>query len=1080
MKKSLINFTAYLLFAFTAISLHAQVLDWGMNNEYRGSENAELYWKNRKPRENYWQQDVHYQIRAELDDKAETIKGKLWVRYYNNSPHAIKEAFFHLYQNSYQPGTLSEEKFKVNKTPYEFGKYEAANLGTAIQSFEVSYPSGAGETPLLRLPFEINNTILKCTLPKALAAGDSMDFYIDFTTYFDRGSIRRRMKVYDHDGVKHFNGVHWYPRLCVYDAKFTWETQQHIDKEFYGDFGQYDVELILPKKYIVEATGVNLNRNSIFDNKSWANVQISKFKDRKSGDPITSVFSDTLGTHTWKFHAINVHDFAWTADPTYRIDIKKYKNIECIALAQENNAQNWQPTATFLASVVKMYSEDFGPYLYPKIVAADAADGMEYPMLTLDGGVYPSHQGLIAHEVGHNWFFGMIGSNETYRACMDEGFTQFLTAWSMAKTKKDASQPNNTEFSTAYAGYLSDAIKGKDKQLNTHSDDFENAIGHDGGYRHVYYKTATMLYNLQYVLGDEVFLKAMQDYVKSWSLCHPYIEDFRNSITNSAKTDLNWFFDQWFESNKTVDYGIKKVKHNDSGYAITFKRKGEMIMPVDFTVSFKDRSTKNYTIPVSYFSKHGTRNTSPWIGWGMLRQIKTVQVYTKEKIENVVIDPSGRLADVYRVDNTWKKRCDLKFDWGNGMVNNIASNYKMKWRPDLWYNQIDGLKAGIHLDGNYAMFKHIFSLNTWYATGISPYFVTNLNNRISYVFRYDNNYLNGHSINLNSMFVAGVLKQQVGWQQKIKLFTVGANLNFLRNTNNNYWNIGYNNSNVLRFQNSNYNWPIDANNFTFNLTARRDYSVWGKTGFYGIKLRQALPGSDYQYAQASGEWINNLPIKKLNFRTRIFAMLGSNGNVAPESMLYLAGASPEDKLGNKFTRELNSIPLGDMVSATEGVFDRTLNLGGGLNLRGYNGYLIPQKMTGDTNTYIFNRGNSGISVNGELDFSNLFLRKRILKIFHIKPYLFGDAGILQWRNPANNSVVNSGIVADAGAGFIFSINDWENFFGQKFFAKTIGHWALLDAKPLNIRIEFPLFLNAAPNSEAYLQFRWQVGINAAF
>lgn len=1055
----------------------SQILNWARGNEYRSEANAALYWKNRKPRENYWQQDVYYQIKAELDDQKETISGKLWVRYYNNSPHSLTEAFFHLYQNSYQPGTLNEETMKVNKFPYTFGKYEEKNLGTSIESFSVAKP-GSGDKQTVA--YEIFNTVLKCKLPAAILPGDSLDFYIDFTTYFDRGSVRRRMKVYDHNGVKHFNGVHWYPRLCVYDAKFSWETAQHIDKEFYGDFGQYDVELILPKKYITEATGENINRNEVLPQNVWNRLQIKNFKDRKPEDPITQIFDDTNGKQSWKFHAINVHDFAWTADPTYRIDIVKYKNTECIALAQENNAQHWQPTAAFLASVVKMYSEDFGPYLYPKIVAADAADGMEYPMLTLDGGVYPSHQGLIAHEVGHNWFFGMLGSNETYRACLDEGFTQFLTAWAMRKTSKDLSEPNRTEYSIAFAGYLYDAIRGADKTLNTHSDDFENAVGQDGGYRNVYHKTATMLYNLQYLLGDELFQQAMKDYVKSWSLCHPYIDDFRQSITNTAKTDLNWFFDEWFESTKTADYAIKKVKKTKEGYDITFKRKGEMIMPVDFKVIYKNNTSQNYTIPVSYFEKPGSNNTSVWTAWGKLRPTKTVSVKTDNVIKNIIIDTSGRLADVYRIDNYWKKKSSWSFDWGNGMENNIASNYKIKWRPDLWYNQADGLKAGLHFDGNYAQFKHIFNLKMWYATGLGAYYLNNHKYPFSYTFDYENNYLRGHSINLSSNFIAGIIKQQLGWQQKIKLFTIGANLNFLRGIDNIYWNTFLNNSNVVSFQNTNLNWPINKNNFTVNAFVKRNYAVWGKSGFYQFKLRQSLPGSNYSYSSVSGEWINNLPIKRLNFRSRVFVSAGTNGNgYAPESMVYLAGASPEEKLMNKYTRDLNSIPFGDQLDISNGLVDRTLNLGGGLNLRGYNGYLLPQKTNGDSSSYIFARGNSGIAVNGELDFSNYFLRKQILKVFQVRSYLFGDAGILKWKNNGLKSV-NSGLVADAGVGFIFSVNNWKNILGQKFFARTLGHWALANTKPLNIRVEFPLFMNAIPSSQNYFQFRWQLGINAAF
>lgn len=110
-----------------------------------------------------------------------------------------------------------------------------------------------------------------------------------------------------------------------------------------------------------------------------------------------------------------------------------WNGIRVVAIAQEPNAAGWQLSAYFTANVIKVYSQDFGMYAWPKIVVADAKDGMEYSMLTLDNGTYPQHQNLLAHEVGHMWFYGMVGTNETYRAMMDEGFTQFLTVWAMDK-----------------------------------------------------------------------------------------------------------------------------------------------------------------------------------------------------------------------------------------------------------------------------------------------------------------------------------------------------------------------------------------------------------------------------------------------------------------------------------------------------------------------------------------------------------------------------------------------------------------------------------------------------------------------
>jgi hypothetical protein len=112
-----------------------------------------------------------------------------------------------------------------------------------------------------------------------------------------------------------------------------------------------------------------------------------------------------------------------------------------VSVVEEIHCPKWKTAASFAAEVIKVYSTDFGMYQYPKMVVADANDGMEYPMITFDGGSEPYFKGLFAHEIAHNWFYGMVGSNETYRAMMDEGFTQFLTVWSLVKIAGDIDQP---------------------------------------------------------------------------------------------------------------------------------------------------------------------------------------------------------------------------------------------------------------------------------------------------------------------------------------------------------------------------------------------------------------------------------------------------------------------------------------------------------------------------------------------------------------------------------------------------------------------------------------------------------------
>ena len=1041
---------------FMLTGLQAQNMDWALGNTYRSAANP-MYWKNKKPYEGYWQQDVYYKIAAKLDDVEETITGQETLKYYNNSPHILTKAYFHLYQNAVQPGSLVDNLYTVNGVKHEFGEYEAQNLGTVIDNFEVNG---------VKVTFRVNYTVLECELPGGLAPGDSCVFTIGFKTYFDRGSIRRRMKVYDHDGYKHFNGVHWYPRICVYDHKFTWETAQHMEHEFYGDYGAYDVDLQLPTEYVNEATGVLQNPTEAYPNGLRQKLDIRNFKGKPVGEK-PSVITPKDGTwKSWKYHADNVHDFAWTADPTYRIGEYDYRGVKCIALAQENNAGKWQATDTFVAFVIATYSKDFGTYEYPKMVAADAADGMEYPMLTLDGGQYPSHQGLIAHEVGHNWFFGMIGNNETYRASLDEGFTQFLTSWCMKKAKGQFRYPNDIDFGTAYAGYMYDAIDGEDAVLNTHSDDFNNAVGHGGGYKHVYYKTATMLYNLQYVLGDSVFQIAMQDYVRQWKICHPYIEDFRNSITMSAKTDLNWFFDQWFETTKYCDYGISKVKQNKAGeWKITLKRKGDMIMPVDLKVTTADGNKLNITVPVSYYKKPGTFNAQEmWMGWGFLRKKYELKLNLKSDIKSVELDPTYRLADINRLNNNWHRLIGISFDKENSLDRDYRTGYNLRWRPDAWYSYEDGLRAGIKLSGDYAARKHIFNLYTWYQESVGILYVQKSNN-FSYWFDYRNFLRKKGEIVMGSRYIANVWINQIGWEKSIERGRLTSGIKYMRRVYSpgNYITPQPINDQYFGYLPSQKYWS-KGNNISFNLGYTFNYSRYANAGSWNMALRTSTPWSDAAYGFVRLTWLNNLSLGKAVLKTRLFGQTGTGTNSPAESMLYASGANPEEIQDNKIVRDWSTYRL------SRNTLNQNVSFGGGLNLRGYNGYALAHKV-GDT-VRTFYRGSNGASVNAELDLSKYFDFLPKMKMVGLNFYLFGDVGVMAYQ--LKGKMINSGLISDAGAGFMLNIRSWNLLVPKK------SRPGLTALNPLQIRFDMPFFVSAVQTGEQNVTFRWLLGINRAF
>ncbi len=1079
------------------------------NNPYPSPNNSH-YWKNKKPYEGYWQQDVHYTINAILNEEDELINGQEILVYTNNSPNTLTEAYFHLYQNAVQPGSLTDELYKQNKAKVTFGKYEAQKLGTVIHSIQINpedNPIRDEPRESQNIAFEIQNTLLKIKLPTPLKPGDSIAFHIDFTTYFDRGSIRRRMKVYNHHGYKHFNGVHWYPRICVYDRKFTWETDQHVEKEFYGDYGFFNISLTLPNHYVVEATGTLVNKDDVLPAALRKQLDIANFKDKPIGSQPSVITEPNGSFKTWNFQAVNVHDFAWTADPTYRIGETTWNGIQCVAIAQENNAAGWQQTAQFTAKVIATYSRDFGMYNYPKIVCADAADGMEYPMITLDGGYYPSHQGLIAHEVGHNWFFGMVGSNETYRAALDEGFTQFLTAWCMRKLTKE-SQP---ELKRAFAGYMEDAIDGTDEVLETHSNDFHSATGHGGGYKHVYYKTASMLYNLQYYLGDSVFLQAMKNYVEQWKFCHPYIEDFRNSIIQSAQTDLNTFFDQWFQTNKSADYSIKRITplKTTNYYRVTLQRNGKMVMPVDLDFLITPSATKRnvskrnlaqshifyaVTIPVSQYQKPGRYNLKPWIGWDKLRPTYTfdIEMPVDGKVKQVWLDRSGRLADINRVNNVWKKRSEWRLDLGNGANTNYLGVYQGLVRPAVRYNVASGVLLGAVASGQYAGRKKEFNLGLWYTSGWQARY--SHAPKLQYQAEFKHQTRGGGTYYYQSLLYNEINTHELGWFNRIGKTEYGLNGKSMQRYHRLQYNIDqpfYNpwiNSQLSGrdpyfpqrdqldgFLSTANQWSYVAQ-AQLNLYVKQAYSGWGKSGSVRFDMRMPSPWSNSQYGFVQLEWKHFQPVGKTLLRLRSLAYFGGGNNPTPESVLYLASANPEDAFQQDLYRDFGMYNLNN--SSTQW---NTIQVNGGLNLRGFNGYSAPKTVkqaNGNDTTLAFFRGNQGLGINAALDLTPYFRWIPKVKLLGINPYLFGDAGIIgQPLNSLNTnremvtSQVYSRLLADAGFGASVNLRNWSTITKNK---------ALRAAKPINLRVDFPIWVNAVQNDDSFVQFRMRVSVGTDF
>lgn len=1086
---------------------------FAQNKPYRDVSNPH-YWKNRKPFEGYWQQDVAYKIKASVNDQTDVVSGEEELVYYNNSPDTLAFVYFHLYQNAFIKGGYLEELNLANNFKQKFGPYENSGKGTEIEKIEIgsvitppAYTDEQGNRAAIdpvvnryEVKPVIDYSIMRLDLQQPVLPNQSITIRIKFKTYFDAGgNQRRRMKTFtDKWGNKQYDGVHWYPRICVYDRKFGWETDQHLGKEFYGDFGSYDVELTFPNHYIVEATGELQNREEVLPPTLRQKLDVANFKDKPLESEPSKIISPDGSNKTWKFKSINTHDFAWVADPTFRIGeevltLGNGEKVSCISLSQEPHSARWQDAASFTAKVINVYSKDIGNYAYPKMIVADARDGMEYPMLTLDGGFSPGYYGLFAHEVGHNWFFGMVGNNETYRASLDEGFTQFLTNWSMTrifgeiKPSKKNPNPMSRMDQTIYFGYLRDAINQNDATLNTHSDDFGGALNHGGGYGHVYYKTATMLYSLQYVLGDSLFEKAMQHYFGQWKMAHPYFEDFRNSIIHFTHSDLNWFFDQWIETTKSIDYSIEEVEKegiNAGGdsiaYEIEFKRKGSMQMPLDFTIYTKDSQQFKYIIPNTYFVKQHDAQTKVlpvWKGWGVLNKEyeATVLLPKNVKIRNVQIDPTYRLADINQLNNSSKcpvyfSLDDLKHDAFD------RKHYLLKWRPDVWYNDYDGIKAGLHLEGNYVNQKHVFSVTTWFNTAVSTNYSDATYNQSSarypvhYNLSYQTRIAKFTDISFQSRVLDGLVMNKLGIEKTHHNTSFRAFAKSMRRVQL-YYLPAYQ---LITIQTVSFYPTVssyDQWNNTLNLEVEHRYAGGIGSGRILVGMRTSALRSDFDYASMYVNIVNQKDIYSFELRTRLFAQCMTGSNAAPESQLYLAGANPEEMADNKFTRAAGIVPH---QLFGYGANVNNFQYGGGLNVRGYAGYLTPVSASG--NQYFLYKGNSGAAINVELDYDKFITipSKGLLKYFHMDSYVFGDAGVLQSNSPLITETVVPSSFADittplmvsAGAGFALTVKRW-------------GKWD--DIKPLTVRFDVPVFLNNTPFVDgAYAKFRWVLGISRSF
>lgn len=556
----------------------------------------------------YFQQHVAYDIHVKLDDQAYVLRASEEIVYTNNSPDTLTFLYFHLWPNAYRnhKTALAKQLIRMGNTSLAFAPQE--DLGY-IDSLAFTLDG----KPCVWEFDEEHIDICKILLERPLLPGQQVTVATPFKVKLPSGHISRL----GHLGQT-FQITQWYPKPAVYDTA-GWHPMPYLTQgEFYSEFGSFDVHIELPENYTVGATG-DLQTQSEIDRLERLAQETETWIDaRKQNDdwqdyreemacPASSESFKTL-----HYHQEKVHDFAWFADKRFHVlkgEVElPHTGNTCTLWTMFTNRQArlWAESIEYMHDAVYYYSLWNGDYPYAHATAVDgtisAGGGMEYPNVTVIGSAQSplSLETVIMHEVGHNWFYGILGSNERDHAWLDEGINSYNEQRYLS-TK----YPNGGLYSTSppegftrfiglhhyglkdqhYFVHMLRARPNRDQPLNIRSDLYS-----DLNYGVIVYsKSAVFLNYLRHYLGDSVMDSAMHFYFDENKFKHPAPQSFEYAIEYTSGQDLDWFFKDVITTTGKLDYGIQKVKVRDGQTTVRLKNSGELNSPVHIALMDGDR-----------------------------------------------------------------------------------------------------------------------------------------------------------------------------------------------------------------------------------------------------------------------------------------------------------------------------------------------------------------------------------------------------------------------------------------------------------------------------------------------------------
>jgi hypothetical protein len=598
-------------------------------NEFRTGSGA--------PGPKYWQNRADYDIKASLDTTSKTLTGSLRLKYTNNSPDTLRFIWMQVEQNAFKDKSLNSYIFPQES---RFGA-RGFEGGDVIDRFDQLL--GGKRVAVKRRP---NETTMKIDLAEPLAPGKAATFDIAWHFLIPEHGADRMGR----DGPL-YELAQWYPRMNVYDDLRGWNTEPYLGQgEFYLEYGDYTVDVTVPAGYIVASTGTLLNPREVLTpteisrlaqaSKSATPVNIVTLAEIQSG----AARPKSTGTLTWKFAAKNVRDVAWAGSPEYLWDASGWNGMLAQAYYRPSAVDPWKDAADQTRMSLEEYSTRWFKYPWPQMSAVEGPiSGMEYPMLVMEAKSDDKYDlyNVVTHEIGHNWFPMLVGSNERVYMWQDEGFNTFINTFSEARRYPEKGDQMQRALQERQG--VEGAMKaGVDKPIDVAPDRIDpRLLG-----LAAYVKPSVGLQLLrQEIMGPEAFDDAFRTYIERWAYKHPSPEDFYRTMEDAGGKRLDWFWREWFKENPHFDQAIDTVVTQNAptgGQVVTvvYGNRARGVLPIHARFTYSDGSVENYDYPAEVWSTNTTHYMRRY----------NVNGKTLARIE---LDPDKRLVDVDRTNNVW-------------------------------------------------------------------------------------------------------------------------------------------------------------------------------------------------------------------------------------------------------------------------------------------------------------------------------------------------------------------------------------------------------------------------------------------